>query len=663
MRRWVVFLGLGLLLLVAGTREGGAAIDSLPDAVTTTPVEFGSPPPQDVDLPASEASEALEISVDVEAPFDMIGLLWDSGQVSHLWLQVRDKSGAWGEWIDVPVDPDHAPDEGESRFGSSPVYTGSATAARFVIAGSTTGAEAMLISTQSLATSDQSLPGTAPLSVGAPPAPSWTGAAFVKNRSEWDTQDCRREGAELNFSSAKAIVIHHTAASNSYSPSDVPGIILGHCLYHVNGRGWDDIGYNFLVDRFGTVWEGRTGSKTSPIRGAHTAGFNSQTQGVAMMGNFDSASPTAENIEGLRQILEWLTGWHSIDPEGSVTLVAGAGAVGFEEGEEFSSASIVGHRDLGSTTCPGGIFYATLASLRTQVIPVNFGFDPKTLVCDGKAPTIFGTPGNDVIWGTDGADVIHSIYGHDWVFGLEGDDSICGSAGDDVLIGGSGFDRLFGGSGSDACGGEFRQDCETVPNDEFFFYRSSDGVFKYYNLNVDASLGAPIKEGVYSLGWDSITAVDLTADGQDEFFFYRSSDGVFKYYDVNSDGSLGAPIKEGVYSLGWDSITKVDLDGDSQDEFFFYRSSDGVFKYYDVNSDGSLGAPIKEGVYSLGWDSITAVDLDGDSQDEFFFYRSSTGTFKYYHVTEDASLGLPVREGLYSLAWDSITAVELDPTP
>ncbi|REK18107.1 MAG: hypothetical protein DWQ40_08795, partial [Actinobacteria bacterium] len=99
-------------------------------------------------------------------------------------------------------------------------------------------------------------------------------------------------------------------------------------------------------------------------------------------------------------------------------------------------------------------------------------------------------------------------------------------------------------------------------------------------------------------------------DSQDEFFFYRSSDGVFKYYDVNSDGSLGAPIKEGVYSLGWDSITAVDLDGDSQDEFFFYRSSTGTFKYYHVTEDASLGLPVREGLYSLAWDSITAVELD-----------------------------------------------------
>ncbi len=199
-----------------------------------------------------------------------------------------------------------------------------------------------------------------------------------------------------------------------------------------------------------------------------------------------------------------------------------------------------------------------------------------------------------------------------------------------------------------------------LESDEIFFYRSSDGTFKYYNTSPAAKLGSLLKSGLYSQGWDSITAVDLDGDSQDEVFFYRSSDGVFKYYDVKSDGTLGAPIKTGVYSLGWDSITAVDLDGDAQDELFFYRSSDGTFKYYDVKSTGALGAPIKQGVYSLGWDSITRVDVDGDGQDEFFFYRSTDGTFKYYDVTASGSLGNLLSSGTYSVGWSAITAVDLD---
>ncbi|HEU4318623.1 MAG TPA: M23 family metallopeptidase, partial [Acidimicrobiia bacterium] len=130
--------------------------------------------------------------------------------------------------------------------------------------------------------------------------------------------------------------------------------------------------------------------------------------------------------------------------------------------------------------------------------------------------------------------------------------------------------------------------------------------------------------------YPSLLAAEAAADAQvldDEIFFYRSTDGAFRYYDIQPNGALGSPILSGSgYSTGWDSISAIDLDGDDQDEQFFYRSSDGAFRYYDIGSDAKLGSPIQSGTgYSTGWDSISAIDLDGDGSDEQFFYRSSDG--------------------------------------
>ncbi len=147
-------------------------------------------------------------------------------------------------------------------------------------------------------------------------------------------------------------------------------------------------------------------------------------------------------------------------------------------------------------------------------------------------------------------------------------------------------------------------------SDEMFFYGSSSGVFAYFDVDADASLGSAVRSGAYSVGWSSITAIDLEGDGRDEQLFYRSSDGTFKYYGVTDSGSLVGPIRSGVYSKGWDVITAVDLEGDGQDEQLFYRSSDGTFKYYRSNPDGSLGALIKTGAYSTAWTSITGVQID-----------------------------------------------------
>jgi hypothetical protein len=204
-------------------------------------------------------------------------------------------------------------------------------------------------------------------------------------------------------------------------------------------------------------------------------------------------------------------------------------------------------------------------------------------------------------------------------------------------------------------------DLEGDGTDEMLFYRG-DGTFKYYDLTSGGGL-VPILSGVgYSHKWDSITSVDLDGDGQDEMFFYDAGLGLFAYYDIDENAGIGAPLQGGTgYSLGWSSITSVDLDGDGHDEMFFYRN-DGTFKFYTTKSDGSLGALLSGGTgYSKSWSSITAVDLDGDGVDEMLFYRASDGVFKYYEMKPDGSLSSLVKGGSgYSTGWNSITAVNLD---
>ncbi|HET9259029.1 MAG TPA: trypsin-like serine protease [Acidimicrobiia bacterium] len=197
------------------------------------------------------------------------------------------------------------------------------------------------------------------------------------------------------------------------------------------------------------------------------------------------------------------------------------------------------------------------------------------------------------------------------------------------------------------------------PGDEMFFYRS-DGLFRYYDVRNNGSVGQPILAGDgYTTGWSTITGIDLDGDGQDEMFFYRS-DGLYRFYNVRSNGSLGTPILAGDgYTTGWDAITSVDIDGDGQDEMFFYRS-DGLFRYYDVRPNARLSTPLLQGSgYTKGWSSITAIDLQGDGKDEMFFYRFD-GLYRFYPLKPNAALGSAISAGSgYTKDWDSITAVDL----
>jgi len=198
---------------------------------------------------------------------------------------------------------------------------------------------------------------------------------------------------------------------------------------------------------------------------------------------------------------------------------------------------------------------------------------------------------------------------------------------------------------------------------EMLFYRATTGTFKYYAMKSNGSLEKLILSGSgYSTGWSSITAVDLDGDRRDEIFFYRMSDGAYRYYDIRPDGTLSELLSGGGgYSKGWTSVTAIDLDGDDKDEMLFYRATDGTYKYYTMRSNGSLDDLILGGTaYSTGWSAITAVDLDGDGQDEIFFYRTS-GSFRYYNISASAGLGSPIASGSgYTQGLSVVTAIDLE---
>ena len=109
-------------------------------------------------------------------------------------------------------------------------------------------------------------------------------------------------------------VVHHTAGSNNYTRAQSAAIVRGIEVYHVKGNGWNDIGYNFLVDKYGQVFEGRYGGVDKNVIGAHAEGFNTGSFGVALIGTYDAAQPAGGRADALVKLLAWRLDLAHVDP-------------------------------------------------------------------------------------------------------------------------------------------------------------------------------------------------------------------------------------------------------------------------------------------------------------------------------------------------------------
>jgi flagellar hook assembly protein FlgD len=212
----------------------------------------------------------------------------------------------------------------------------------------------------------------------------------IITRPEWGANEAIRRNRAKGPQYADAVhmaFIHHTAGSNAYSCSQSAAIVRSIELYHVRGNGWDDIGYNFLVDKCGQIFEGRYGGIDKPVVGAHALGFNYGTVGVALIGNYDSAGLSAVQRGSLVKLLSWRLDVSHVDPLSRVTRVS-AGNPRFSVGASVQLRAISGHRDTYPTACPGSNVYAQIPSIARDVAATGL---PKIY-----SPVVFGGLGGSV---------------------------------------------------------------------------------------------------------------------------------------------------------------------------------------------------------------------------------------------------------------------------
>ena len=192
-------------------------------------------------------------------------------------------------------------------------------------------------------------------------------AALVTTREEWGANPAYLNWAP-DYAPAEHVIVHHTAGTNNYTPEQSPAIVRGIYYYHAVVLGWGDIGYNFLVDKYGQVFEGRYGTLDSDpgamVVGGHAYGANTGTMGISMMGNYSSVSPSEIQIERVGQMAGWFLGRAGVaDAHGSSRYTFHA-TQKYRRGQTIDLDVISAHRDVGYTTCPGNAGYSAMGQIR-----------------------------------------------------------------------------------------------------------------------------------------------------------------------------------------------------------------------------------------------------------------------------------------------------------
>lgn len=301
--------------------------------------------------------------------FSMLGVTWRSG-TAHVRVRVRRAAGGWSAW--EPVERLHdGPDldTGEARRtppATEPVWVGRAEAVQVEVSGTPRDPVLALIDPGHRAEDDQDAADDAAgdevdtaRALGRAPMPE------LRTRKQWGANPDLHDGTQVVNKVLKQVHLHHTVNSNSYARGDVPALIRAMYRYHTQSLGWSDLGYNFLVDRFGRIWIGRRGSGRKLVRGAHTLGFNHSAMGVAVIGNFEVKRPNDKIIRAIVRLSAWRLDWFDLPPRGTVKRRS-HGSDRYPAGRIVELPVIDGHRDTNETACPGRYLYADIPRIRRR---------------------------------------------------------------------------------------------------------------------------------------------------------------------------------------------------------------------------------------------------------------------------------------------------------
>lgn len=320
-----------------------------------------------------------------------VGVTWAKGaqvRESAITLSLRTRQdGMWSAWKPVPYHLEEAPDpnsaEGRAaRPGTDPVYVGDVDDVQVRAHTDSGKAPAGL----ALSLVDPGLERATTVDPAVQPVAELSAARVARrpaiySRARWGADERMRSRSSLHYGRVRGGFVHHTVNANRYTRAQVPAIIRGIYAYHTQSRGWSDVGYNFLVDRFGRIWEGRYGGVARPVVGAHTLGYNSDSFAMSAIGNYETTRPSTALLRAYGRLFAWKLSLHRVRAASTRQWIA----------KRYLPA-ISGHRDAGQTACPGRYLYQRIPTIRRWAAR-----NQRTSGGRARATNIAGTAEPDIV--------------------------------------------------------------------------------------------------------------------------------------------------------------------------------------------------------------------------------------------------------------------------
>ena len=328
-------------------------------------------------------------------PFSVVGLTWEGSLPKGTMFKTRVReSGKWSSWNELHFSDDHGVDSSSSegigtRYGTDPLMTAVADSIEVIMTNRSGLApkdlRLELIGSQETnedraLLTDVRMVGAA--TVLGEPAVTPNGAIAprpnIVTRAQWGADETWRDPVPRMGTKIVAGFVHHTASTNNYTPEQAPAQMRALYAYFTKSLKYADMGYNFLVDQYGTVYEGRNACNfvsaqpcdgpALPVIGAHTAGFNTNTFAISAIGNYDTKPPANPDalVNSIASLMAWKLAPYGLDPNSNASMVSTdtSGLSKYGKGKTAITPVISGHRDVGKTACPGRYLYPYLDSIR-----------------------------------------------------------------------------------------------------------------------------------------------------------------------------------------------------------------------------------------------------------------------------------------------------------